>query len=530
MARRVFIHIFWAVLLTFSFWLMWHTFSYDSAHHTMQISGKVWSDFGNSIPLIRSFSLGQNWPPQYPLYPGEPSRYHFLFYLTVGMLEKIGFRIDIALNLLSGLGFFLLLVLIWKLSLSLFSSRRISALSVLFFLFNGSLSWLDFLKTHSPSPQIFFQLVSNSRFPSFGPWNGSLITAFWNLNIYTNQRHLGISFAAVLLIVYLLYTDNRRFTYTIGFLVGSLVLLNQAAFVIAMLFVGWFFLFRPRLRLPLLISGVGFLPWVYLSLLSTRISPQVVPYLGFLSPQPATWLSVVRFWWFNLGLHFILIPLGFVLSPRKSKVIIFPLLILFILPNLFRFSPDIINNHKFFNLFLIIASMYSAYTVYWISQRSYLGKIISVVLITFTILGGVVDIFPVINDVWFKVADLPANPDAQFFASQTQPRSVVLNSTWFYNPASLAGRYIYNGYSYFTWSYGYDQTARENSAVSIYRAVSASQACELLIRNNISYVELNDHPDDFIHPNFSLWRMSFVPIYRNNTTGITVYDVAKICP
>src|SRR4030042_3640834 len=91
--------------LTISSYLMFRTFSYDTQTSSILIASKLWSDFSAHIPLIRSFSLGQNWTPQYPIFPGEPIRYHFLFYLLVGMLEKIGIRIDWALNIPSLIGF-----------------------------------------------------------------------------------------------------------------------------------------------------------------------------------------------------------------------------------------------------------------------------------------------------------------------------------------------------------------------------------------------------------------------------------------
>src|SRR5688572_8586263 len=82
------------IALLFSFFLMFHTFSYDTRTHTMSMASKVWSDFGAHIPLIRSFSYGANWdrlltgqPIESPLFPGEPIRYHFGFYALVGALE-----------------------------------------------------------------------------------------------------------------------------------------------------------------------------------------------------------------------------------------------------------------------------------------------------------------------------------------------------------------------------------------------------------------------------------------------------------
>ena len=108
-------------LSVFSFWLMFSTFSYENG--SMLIGSRAWSDFAGHIPLIRSFSFGSNFPPEYPIFPGELIRYHFLFYLMVGMLEKIGLRIDFALNILSSLSFFLLIFSIYLLGKILFKSK-----------------------------------------------------------------------------------------------------------------------------------------------------------------------------------------------------------------------------------------------------------------------------------------------------------------------------------------------------------------------------------------------------------------------
>ena len=71
--------VFFIFLLGFAWALMWKTFRVNQAGN-LEIATKVWSDFAATIPLIRSFSLGDNFPPQYPLFAGPPIRYHFLFF------------------------------------------------------------------------------------------------------------------------------------------------------------------------------------------------------------------------------------------------------------------------------------------------------------------------------------------------------------------------------------------------------------------------------------------------------------------
>src|SRR3989344_6726086 len=189
--------------LLFSFWLMFHTFSYKDG--SMLIATKSWSDFAANISLIRSFSMGENFPPQYPLFPNEPIKQHFLFYAIVGLLEKLGLRIDFALNILSALSFSFLIFMIYILAKALFQKKSVAFLSIAFFLLNGSLSFIEFLKAHPISSNTINDILYINDFPSFGPYDGRIVSAFWNLNIYINQRHLSLSFALVLLIIYILY-------------------------------------------------------------------------------------------------------------------------------------------------------------------------------------------------------------------------------------------------------------------------------------------------------------------------------------
>jgi hypothetical protein len=411
----------------------------------------------------------------------------------------------------------------------MFSSVSAGLVSVFLFLFNGSFSFIDFLSKHQLSLHTIQDVIGNTAFPSFGPWNGSLITAFWNLNIYTNQRHLGLSFAISLLIIYVLYTRSKKLIFLVGFLLGSLLLVNQAAFIITAIFLGWFFLIQPGIRTSIGISLIGILPWVFLALTTMNISPVIQFRPGYLIPGPLTPVSFIGFWVYNLGFYIILIPLGLILSPPKAKYLGVPLLALFILPNLWQFSADMINNHKLFNFFLILGVMFSANAVIKISRIKHVGMLLAPLLTLALTLGGIIDFFPVKNDYFVRIDDVKANPDAAYF-SLTPKNSVVLNSFWFYHPASIAGRSIYNGYSYFTWSYGYNQTAREESTRKIYASLSKSEACFRLKNAGITYVELSLSYERFLYPNWQLWQTQFTPVYQNPQTGLSVYSVDQNCP
>ena len=208
---------------------------------------------------------------------------------------------------------------------------------------------------------------------------------------------------------------------------------------------------------------------------------------------------------------------------------------LFVIPNLYRFSPDMINNHKFFNFFLILGNMFSAYAVTVIVKhvnptigRTPVRVIVGVGLIGMLTLSGVIDLFPIINDTKGSIADVAVNPDAQYIQSHTEPTDVILNSTWFYHPASLAGRSIFSGYTYFTWSYGYDQITREQTLKNIYAAPDIGSLCALLTTQTIRFVELNPKPESYVQPNLTLWD-SLTPAYENSATHLKVFDAHTLC-
>lgn len=305
-------------------------------------------------------------------------------------------------------------------------------------------------------------------------------------------------------------------------------MINQAVFPVIALFMVWFFICYPSSRRQLLISSLWVLPWLILYLLTIQSPASISYHPGFLMTSRLTPDSVLYYWFLNIGFHCLLIPLGFILAPPKAKLLIIPIVCIFVISNLFQFSPDIINNHKLINFFLILAQCYSAYALSALLRKNILTKLITIFIFPIFILGGLVDFFPVVNDRFLRVSDLISNPDAKFFLTNTKPSDVILNSTWFYHPASLAGRKIFSGYTYFTWSFGYNQAAREKIVLDIYENSDKNGVCELLLKNHISFVELNDHPEPFIKPNLSLWK-EFTPAYRNNNSGVTIYSVSDNC-
>jgi len=536
------------VALVFSFWLMWHTFDYRD--NTIYIATKVWSDFAANIPLIRSFSWGKNFPPEYPLFPGEPIKYHFLFYLMVGLLEKVGLPLDWALNLPSAFGFASLLIIIYLLAKLLFNKKGVAFLAVVFFLFNGSLSFLEFFRQHPLSLNTPREILTNQTFPSFGPYDGKIVSAFWNLNIFTNQRHLAPAYAFVLLLIFFLIQSklpklapngailrNTKGvcwqTLLLGIGLGLMPFFHKAVFAMAVMVLSSLFLLVPKLRRPafliLAISGLLALPQVLYQ--TGGGGPPFSFNPGYLVPKPLTAYKFAHYWFLNLGLSTILIPLGLLWTNNRNRKVFLSFFTLFVIGNLFQFSPEIAANHKFFNLFLIIGNMFSAWAIYQLWQKSILTRLLIPFLIVLLTLSGIIDFFPIKNDVYVKIEDAPKNQDVLWIKENTPPDAVFLNSSYLYHPANLAGRKIFFGWPYFSWSAGYDTSERRKERDRVLGASTLNKdfVCKVLVANNIQFVSLEKNEPENVTIDLSFWEDNFTEVYKNSETGFRVFFVDQNC-
>src|SRR5438034_7433529 len=489
----------------FSIWLMFSTFGYSNGQ--MHIAGKAWSDFANHIPLIRSFSFGYNIPPQDPLFAEEPIRYHFLFYMLVGFLEKIGVRLDYALNIPSAIGFFGLLYMLYYFGKNIFQSKAVGILSVLFLVFNGSLSFTYFFKKHPLSLHSAQDVIANTTFPSFGPYGKGIVSAFWNLNIYTNQRHLAAAFALSLLMIsiFLFHTFERKKPHIaiaalVGVVLGLSFFFHLAVFLMTAIVIAGFFLLFSELRLASVIAlitaaAIAYPQYLYMKSGGSGGYPLTFA-PGYLIKDNLNFANSFNYWFYNFGLHLILIPVGFILAPRNLKKLLLACIPLFLIGNLFQFEPEMAANHKFFNYFLLIGSLFSAFALVTVWRKNMYARVLVVIVFFFLVLSGIIDFFPVYNDSKIALADYPVNKDVLWIMNNTPPQTTFLNTQYLYDTASMAGRKIYLGWPYFPWSSGFDTTKRSNEIRDILAEADSRRVCAYLMKNNLDYVSITTPSSD----------------------------------
>lgn len=529
--------LLFSAFFAFASLLMWKTFRVNS-NGNMQLSSRVWSDFAATLPLIRSFSLGSNFPPEYPIFTGHPIRYHFVFFALVGLMEKAGIRLDWALNSLSILGFFLLTVSVYFLGKVTFKSRGVGIISSLLFLFNGSFGFLEFFKKNPLSLNTFSDILDNTEFTSFGPYDGKIVSAFWSLNIFTNQRHLAFAYAALLLLILAVYHFSKHpvkltwnKTFLIGISIGLFPFIHLAVFAMLGMTLLIFFLIYPKLRIRLLVIGLIAIILALPQYLFMGPSAAKVELFnpGYLV-QEKTLQGSFRYWFLNLGVTLILAPFGFLIADKSQKKVFLPFLALFMIGNIFQFSPEIAANHKFFNMAVIGLNLFTAFFLVKLLDKKLFGLIATLALIAPLTLTGIIDFFPIKNDRFITLVDIPNNVAAKFILEGTPKDSVFLNSSYLYDPASLAGRKIFMGWPYFSWSAGYDTDTRLSEMQAMFNPASKDDLCRQLTKEGIDYVEIQNPSNlENVIVNYFFFEENFIKVFDASDNRTKIYSVKSSC-
>ncbi len=523
------------LIIIFSWWLMSSTFGYKDGH--LIVASRAWSDFSAHIPLIRSFSVGDNSELAYPQFANDKMHYHYLFYYFVAILEKIGLNIGWALNLLSVFGLSLMLWLVYKIG-RLVSGRKLAGvLAVILVMFNSSLTYVDYLNEHWAWPGLVTDLFSLKEFVNFGPWNGDKISAFWHWNIWTNQRHLPFSFALMLVVMWPLLKavfskgkeklNLKVWLWLIWGIMISLPFFNQAAYVMTVIFIVMWFLLNKKIWADYAYLYFFALLYSIPSFVFYWGDSEIAVEFGYLAKQE-NFLSILGYWLWNIGVYCLLWPVLLKSAKPALKKLGIIAVVYFVLANTFRLSADMINNHKLINMFIVFTVWLTA--DWWLrvwAQRKKLRPLLVVLLLSLT-LSGVIDAFPIINDYQGRIPDYQQRPLGQWVVANTEPDSIFLTTEFFYHPVNLAGRKTYLDYGYFAWSLGYPSRQRRKLLSKIFASEISQQSwCGLMNQEGIDYLAISLPPADEIDVQSS-WIWQQKPVFAQDENH-KVFAVKKIC-
>ncbi len=563
----------------FAVWLMFATLDFREGQ--FQIAFKAWTDFGANVSLTQSFALGHNFPPQHPFFPGEFIRYHFLFWFQAGNLEFLGLHPVWSVNVLSILSLLALLILIATFGEVLFNSRVVGRIGALLFFFSSSLSYLPFLKSQGGFRATLTSIVHATDFLASGyPFRGET----WGVlsaNVFAYQRHL-ISGIGLLFVVMILAIEKYRLRFEerkqkqpsvsiapplgtestplesmaaeslvepleeqendfrprellswilCGAIIGLLPYWNSPTFIAALAVFGCLLILAPVRRGTACLLGAAIvvgLPQVLL-LRSGNVLKYSLFNPGYTMENPTLWLILKYLAW-TFGVKWILLGVALIFASGWQRRLLLALSSLVIIVFVFQLSMDIFNNHKLLNIWATCVNVYAAYALWRIAKQRIVGPILAIALAFATVLGGVIDLFPLHNDPMLAV---PYKDDrlSQWLLTKTAPSDVFLTHTFLTHPILFTGRKIYLGYTLFAWTAGYNVPDREALYRRMFQESDVNELTRLLHENHIAYVAIDDgvrHNETLPDLNESVFDQHFQRVFEDTAhiyDNVVIYRV-----
>ena len=506
--------LFFTLLLFWTTWIMFYVFHIKNG--VLYSGYSVFGDYAPHTAMIRSFSLGNNFPTQYPHFGGEDVKYHFMFQFLAGNLEYLGMRLDVAYNSVS-------ILALWGFFMMLYSmAKRISGkipagiLSVVFLVFRSGTAFFQFAYEHWQAGDLAQTLLENT---SFIGYTANENWGLWNFNVYLNQRHLsfGLLLSALALWIFwewvekgcaheekgILWLKNRLFTKIawmwirpedalfVGLFLGLCSFWNGAAVIGCLLILMGFAIFSDG-KLDYLLTAlvtVGF------SLIQSKIfvngsvvSPSL--YFGFLAENKT--LPGVLLYLFEIsGVTFIgILVLVFFLKREERSIAIsmlFPVIFTFCV----SLTPDINVNHKY------VMISYAFLTIFWAKavtclfyKKNLVGKMLGLVLTLSLTVTGIYDFVVILkdNDAGHRVG-VNLNSDLTSWLSETLKKDdLILTPEYSINEVTMSGVMLYLGWPYYAWSAGYDTYDRAAKAVEMYTTEKEEALKELVKNEHITYI------------------------------------------
>ena len=514
--------VFFLFLLAFLTWIMFYVFYIKDG---ILYSGfTVYGDYAPHTAMMRSFSLGDNFPTQYPHFGGEDVKYHFMFQFLVGNLEYLGIRIDIAYNMLSVFALLGFLMMLYSIARRITGSGAAGVVTVALFFFRSSFTFFRYLWEHLRSGDLLKTLAENTSFIGYTPnedWG------LWNFNVYLNQRHLafGLLIAALVLWYYLdlveagcshsekglAWMKNRLFSaeawkirnpegaLAAGLALGLTAFWNGAAVIGGLLILLGFAVFSDG-KLDYLVTAVTA---VLFSVLQSKVfirgsAVEADFYWGFISedksPAGVLWFLIQMSGIFFAG-AVLLLPL---LKKRLHRVLTVSCLFPVVFAFCFSLTPDITVNHKY------IMISYAFLAVLWAgllaglwkgkdgSRRSaaVIRRAAAVLLAVCLTATGIYDFVVILrnNGPGHRVTVNMESTLTDWLAEHLDSEDLLLTPEYSMSETTMSGVMMYLGWPYYAWSAGYDTYGRARKAVEIYTSEDPAAVDRLVKEEKITYI------------------------------------------
>lgn len=477
----VFVFCIWAWFLT--------AFVFRSENAYLGSGFSVFSDYAPHTAVIRSFSVGRNFPAEYPHFGGDGIQYHFFFFFLAGNLNYLGLDLTTALNLPSAIGLVACCILIGTLA-ERWSHKQVAFLLAPMLIFlrssNAVWHWLGEVPALAAEAgeSVLTYIRTNDIFIGRLPMDD---WGLWNLNVYANQRHLLFSLAIGIIILFVflptleeaslktwLQADGWLPRNWLNYVPAFLLLIclpywHGSVTVTVLMMLALLAIFsRDKLAYAAAAAISITMALVYSRVFSGE-SGSAVSFSfewGFIAPDTSL-PGVLSYLWELLGLSLpAILILPFLQASKRKRIVA----VSFMLPLIFAFTisltPDVTVNHKYVMFSQIFATILLSDFILrcWrlkAVRRMPAGKIAAVILTFILTFTGVIDVITYRNknqNLFYIEEDGALET---WLAEETEPDDLFLTPPWHYHSFFLSGRKAWYGHAYYAWSAGHDTAGRE---------------------------------------------------------------------
>jgi hypothetical protein len=514
---------------------------------------------------INAFAIGENLPPQNPIFAGLRFTYPFLIDFLTAFFLRAGTGLSMALFIENFALALALVAVIEFWTRSLTGNRLAGRIAPILLLFNGGLGFLKFFGEIGGAPSLTSLL---EKLPHAYTMNTELATPFgtaplrWG-NVFTTliipQRSLlfGLPFVALILAYWWLAIDEdrdpklrSRWMATAGILTGMLPLLHAHGFfsvmvasplIVAFTVLGFSQTKEPKTpqgepgKLTIDRSWVRDWVWFYLPaiilagpqalyLRSTPVRNQLFKFhLGWESGES----SVILFWLVNAGVFLVLlvaalVARGLIRERARQYTLIF--LLWFIVPNLVLLAPWPWDNIKMFIYWALASTPLVALLLAIGFQRGIIWKAGAAALFAALTFSGALDVLRGLSAVekagLFGRAELEV---AELLKAQTPPRAVIAHAPIHNSVICLTGRQSLMGYPGHLWTHGIDYQAREADLNTLYH--NGPETDQVLARYAIDYLLVGPPERSQLNPPEDAFNARYETVF--DQAGYKLYRVKK---
>jgi len=448
--------------------LLFQSLSFKGENYS--VGGSNFGDLPLHLSYITSFSYGNNFPPENPLFAGTKLVYQFLPDFLSSILIVLGFSLRWSLIFPSLIFFITLFTSVYYLAKDRFG--RLAALFATPIFFMGwNLGYLFFFREVIRDKNVFLSELININRHYTWDYNIRLYSPMANLFVPERAFMPGLILGILFLRLLWLALQKKKKTIKEALFLGMLLAIlpfwhfHTFLAVIVFSFI-WFFVYLNN-NFKKLKEYLFF--WFLLGLASFFVllpqyfwAAQQTDFLNFFHYH-FCWTkeneSVFLYWFKNGSFVLLFLPITFYLA-RKQWAFFLPAIFLFLIANFVSFQPWEWDNIKIFVFcFLFFSLLLGDFLAILVRKPKLYILVILIFLLT-------VLYFPIayrfetrVSLPLYSVADFEF---ADWLVASTPARAIFLVSTRHNHPvSSLAGRKTFLGYPGFLWVHNIDYHERE---------------------------------------------------------------------